>query len=77
MLAPMWIASAGTGSAMRGAAVMAVFCIASAPGLLAPALAAAIRRRPLMLSPRVQAAAWALLAAWVALRPLLSAGHHH
>jgi sulfite exporter TauE/SafE len=77
MLVPMWIASAGTGSPMLGAAVMAVFGAASAPGLLAPALAAAVRRRPFMLSPRIQAVAWALLAVWVALRPLLSAGHSH
>lgn len=77
MLVPMWIAAAGAGSAPLGAAVMVIFGAASAPVLLAPAVAAAFRRRPFTLSPRVQAAAWALLAVWVALRPLLASGHQH
>lgn len=77
MLVPMWIASAGAGSAPLGAAVMTVFGAASAPVLLAPAVAATFRRQPLSLSPRVQAVAWVLLAAWIALRPLLGSGHQH
>jgi sulfite exporter TauE/SafE len=75
MLLPAWTLAMGAGDAPGGAAVMAAFCLGTAPGLVVPMLA----RRWLRwrLPPAVHAAAWAALALWVVARPLLAAAHVH
>lgn len=78
MLVPAWTLSMGAGSAWGGAATMAAFWLGSLPGLLVPLCAGGLARRWVArISPRVQAAAWGLLAVAVAVRPLLGAVHHH
>jgi sulfite exporter TauE/SafE len=78
MLIPAWTLAMGAGSAAGGAAVMLAFAAGSLPGLLVPILAGGLARRWVArISPRVQAAAWGLLAVAVAVRPLLGAVHHH
>jgi uncharacterized protein len=78
MLLPAWTLAMGAGSAASGAAVMAAFWGATLPGLLAPLLG---RRAVAGLAARIpgwaQGLAWGALAAWIALRPLLAAAHHH
>lgn len=78
MLLSAWVLAASSGGAAPGAATMAAFFAGSTPGLLLPlATARLFHRRPLRLSPALQGAGWLLLAAWVALRPLLAATHIH
>jgi sulfite exporter TauE/SafE len=75
MLLPAWTLAMGSGSAGGGAAVMAMFSVATLPGLIVPLLGRALLRRPL--PPAACAAAWATLALWLALRPLFDAVHQH
>jgi len=77
MLVAAWALAAGTCAAPLGALSMLAFGLASMPGLLAPVVVASLRRRPLLVSPRVQGIAWMALAAWIAVRPLLAAAHVH
>ncbi len=78
MLLPAWALAAGTAAAPSGALVMAAFAIATAPGLLLPlAGRRLLARAAARLPAAAQAAAWGLLALYVALRPLLATAHHH
>ena len=71
-----WALAAGTAHAPSGAAVMAVFALATAPGPLVPVLGHRLVQRFLGRIPAlVQGLAWCALAAWVALRPLWIASH--
>lgn len=76
MLVSTWTAAAATGRPTAGAAVMAVFALASSPGLLSALLARPLlaRVRP---SPTLVGLAWCALAVWLAARPLLLAAHSH
>jgi len=75
MLLPAWTLAMGAGDAAGGAAVMAAFCLGTAPGVVAPLLARrCVRWR---IPPALHATAWAALALWVLARPLLAAVHHH
>jgi hypothetical protein len=78
MLLPAWALAAASGSTAVGALTMVVFAAASLPVLLLPVLG---RRALARLVERMPAAAtgvaWCLLAAWIALRPLLGHAHHH
>jgi sulfite exporter TauE/SafE len=78
MLIPAWLLAAATASAAGGAAVMVVFSVASAPGLVAIALGArAVRGLFSRVPPLAIASAFWLLALYVAARPLLGAVHSH
>lgn len=77
MLVAAWALAASTCAAPLGALSMLAFGLASVPGLLAPVVVAGLRRRPLLVSPRVQGVAWMALAGWIAVRPLLAAAHVH
>lgn len=74
MLVPVWMLAASSGDALSGAAAMAVFWAATAPALLLPLVGGSLLRR---IPVRVQGAAWCALAVWIAVRPLLMAGHVH
>lgn len=74
MLVPVWMLAATSGDAPSGAAVMAIFCAATAPALLVPLVSGSFWRR---IPTRLQGAAWCALAVWIAARPLLMAAHHH
>ena len=76
ILVPAWVLAASTSSPAAGAGVMAVFALATAPGLLVPLagrrlLAGALRRLP----RTAHGVAWLVLAAWIAVRPLLIQAH--
>jgi sulfite exporter TauE/SafE len=78
MLVPAWLLAASSGSPAGGAAVMVVFAAASSPGLLLPMAGRRLWAAAATKLPRqVHGLAWCALAAWVALRPLLGAAHHH
>lgn len=74
MLMAAWMLAAAAGDPLRGAAVMAVFCAASAPGLIAPLLARRLARK---LPRRAAGVAWCALAVWLALWPMLGGAHAH
>jgi sulfite exporter TauE/SafE len=76
LLLPAWLLAASTESAPLGAVVMLAFAFASTGGLLLPLLGRPLLGR-LALPRRAQAAAWLILAALVAARPLLVASHCH
>jgi hypothetical protein len=72
LLLPAWALAAGTASAASGAAVMAVFSLATLPGLLVPLAGRRLLARLLDRLPKsVYGFAWCALAAWIAVRPLL------
>jgi sulfite exporter TauE/SafE len=74
LLLPAWALAAGTASAPAGAAVMAAFAVATMTGLwLSLAGGRLLRRGLARLSPRAHGWAWCILAAWIAVRPLLVA----
>jgi sulfite exporter TauE/SafE len=74
LLLPAWALAASTASATSGAAVMAVFSIATLPGLLVPLVGRRLLQHVLERTPRrAVGLAWCALAAWVAVRPLLVA----
>jgi len=78
LLVPAWLLAASTGEPGQGALVMATFFVASAPGLLAPAIVLRFARRSWTQVPVwAQGAAWLVLAAWIAVRPFVAWGHHH
>ena len=78
LLVPAWLLAASTGEPGQGALVMAAFFMATAPGLLAPAVAFRFARRSWTQVPVwAQGAAWLVLAAWIAVRPFVASGHHH
>jgi sulfite exporter TauE/SafE len=78
MLVPAWLLAASTAAPLAGAAVMTAFAFASLPGLLLPVAGRRLVSRAVERVPaQVQGLAWCLLAAWIALRPLLAAVHHH
>jgi sulfite exporter TauE/SafE len=78
MLVAAWTLAAGAGGSLPGAAVMAVFAIASLPGLVVPIAARRIAETALRRLPRrALGAAWCVLAVWLVVRPLLSAVHQH
>lgn len=78
MLLPAFALAASTSSAPLGAATMAIFAVASAPGLFAPLLGrGVIRRISAAIPERAFGALWIALAAYVMIRPLLAAAHHH
>jgi sulfite exporter TauE/SafE len=78
LLIPAWLLAAATESATLGAVVMLAFAFASTGGLVAPLLGRPLWNRFARALPRrAQAAAWLLLAALVAMRPLLVASHCH
>jgi sulfite exporter TauE/SafE len=71
-LVPAWILAATTTSPHAGAATMATFAIASAPGLVVAVLGSRFAAVLLRNVPaRAQAAGWLALAAWMMARPLL------
>jgi sulfite exporter TauE/SafE len=72
LLLPAWALAAGTASAPAGAAVMAVFSMATSPGLMAPLAGRRLLSRALERLPaRAIGLAWCALAAWIAARPLI------
>jgi sulfite exporter TauE/SafE len=74
LLLPAWALAAGTASALSGAVVMAVFSVATLPGLLIPLAGRRLLQRVLDRLPRAaHGLAWCALAAWIAVRPLLVA----
>lgn len=74
LLLPAWALAAGTASALSGAAVMAVFSLATLPGLLVPLAGRRLLQRIVDRLPRrAFGLAWCALAAWIAVRPLLVA----
>ena len=78
MLLTGWTLAASSGSGPGGALVMATFSLATLPGLLAPLAGRRIVQRALdRLPAAAYGAAWLVLAAWLAARPLLSTVHHH
>lgn len=71
-LVPAWMLAASTGSAPQGAAAMAAFSLASAPGLVVPLLGPRLGARLLGRLPRKgYGGLWLLLAAWLGLRLVL------
>jgi sulfite exporter TauE/SafE len=70
LLASGWVLAASTGNPAAGALAMAVFALATAPGLTASLLVTvpALRRR---WSPAWQGLSWCVLAIFLALRPLV------
>jgi hypothetical protein len=74
LLLPAWALAAGTASAPSGALVMAVFSVATLPGLLVPLAGRRLLQRGIDRLPRSAfGLAWCALAAWMAVRPLLVA----
>lgn len=74
LLLPAWALSAGTASAPAGAAVMALFSVATLPGLIVPIAGRRVLQRVLAKLPsQAYGLAWCALAAWIAVRPLLVA----
>jgi hypothetical protein len=74
LLLPAWALAAGTASAPAGAAVMAVFSVATLPGLMVPLLGRRLLQRVVERLPsRAHGLMWCALAAWLAVRPLLVA----
>jgi hypothetical protein len=74
MLVPVWALAAASGDTLVGAATMSVFWAATTPALLLPLVGGKLLRR---IPARIQGVAWCLLAAWVAVRPLLVVTHCH
>ena len=79
LLLPAWALAAGTASAPAGAAVMAVFSLATLPGLIVPLAGRRLLQRIVARLPAsTYGVAWCALALWIAARPLLRAtGHCH
>ena len=79
LLLPAWALAAGTATAPAGAAVMAVFSIATLPGLIVPLWGRRFLQRLISRLPAsTYGFAWCALALWIAARPLLRAtGHCH
>jgi hypothetical protein len=79
MLLPAWGLAALADSAAGGALVMAVFSLASLPGLLVPLALAPLGRRLAGARPWVLSAMWLGLAVWLVVRqlPVFAAVHHH
>ncbi len=76
MLMGAWMIAATSAHPLTGAAVMAVFSVASAPGLIAPLVARrAIGARLARLSPAWIGLAWCALAIWIGVRPLFMSSH--
>jgi sulfite exporter TauE/SafE len=74
LLVPAWALAAGTASAASGAVVMAAFSAATLPGLVLPLAGRRLLQRAIDGLPRAaHGLAWCVLAAWVAVRPLLVA----
>ena len=74
LLFPAWALAAGTASAPAGALVMAVFSVATLPGLVVPLLGRRLLQRVVERLPRsAHGLMWLALAAWIAARPLLVA----
>ncbi len=72
LLLPAWALAAGTASAPAGALVMAVFSVATVPGLLVALLGRRLLQRVVERLPRsAHGLLWCALAAWIAVRPLL------
>jgi sulfite exporter TauE/SafE len=82
LLVPAWALAAGTASAASGALVMAAFSVATLPGLLVPLAGRQLLQRATTGLPRAAhgqrssaerlgGLAWCVLAAWIAVRPLL------
>ncbi|MEP7123083.1 MAG: sulfite exporter TauE/SafE family protein [Byssovorax sp.] len=79
LLLPAWALAAGTASAPAGAAVMALFSLATLPGLLVPlAGRRLLQRMTARLPASTYGVAWCALSLWILARPLLRAtGHCH
>ncbi|MFS8069459.1 MAG: sulfite exporter TauE/SafE family protein [Byssovorax sp.] len=79
LLLPAWALAAGTASAPAGAAVMAVFSLATLPGLILPLWGRRLLQRVVSHLPAsTYGFAWCALALWIVARPLLRAtGHCH
>jgi len=79
LLLPAWALAAGTASAPAGAAVMAVFSLATLPGLIVPLVGRRLlQRRIARLPASTYGLVWCALALWIVARPLLRAtGHCH
>jgi sulfite exporter TauE/SafE len=75
LLVPAWALAAGTASATGGALVMATFAVATLPGLLVAVAGRRLLQRAVEGLPpeRLAGLAWCVLAAWLAIRPLLVA----
>jgi hypothetical protein len=78
MLMAGWMFAAVTASPLGGAALMAAYSIATAPGVAGALLGRRVLQRWLARTPRrVAGIGWVALAAWLALWPLLTSSHHH
>lgn len=79
LLLPAWALAAGTASAPVGAAVMAIFSLATLPGLIVPLVGRRlVQRVTARLPASTHGLIWCALALWIAARPLLRAtGHCH
>ena len=74
LLLPAWALAAGTASAAAGATVMAVFSVATLPGLLVPLAGRRLLQHMVERLPKsAYGVMWCALAAWIAARPLLVA----
>jgi uncharacterized protein len=77
LLLSAWLLAAGAAGALAGAAVMALFALVTAPGLVVTLVGRRLAQSMLARLPSwAHGAAWCALAAWIALRPLLVALHH-
>jgi sulfite exporter TauE/SafE len=79
LLLPAWALAAGTASAPAGAVVMAIFSVATLPGLVVPLAGRRLLQRAASRLPAsAYGFAWCALALWIVARPLLRAtGHCH
>jgi sulfite exporter TauE/SafE len=78
MLAAGWALAASTATPWGGSLLMAVFCVATSPALVATLLLIGSTRKIVpRIGPVIQGALWCALAVWIGIRPLFEHAHVH